>query len=173
MFRDAPTGHSASSPWGEGHRQLVVVGTTPCTQPWGYTHPDARCQPPQASATSAFLFRQITSLLSLLSCLRFRGPTSATFGDCVAFFRGRARKRIRCPACLSSVPVGAGAVPQDWAAISISQASADLNKLLIRFIKLLFPKQKISIKTKNVSESGLHVSFAARSRGCSSCPSPL
>lgn len=91
---------------GEGHRQLVVLGTTPCTQPWGCVLPDAQCQAPWVSATSAFLFRPTTSLLSLLGCLRFPEPTSAIFGACVAFFRGRVRKITWCSPCLSSVPVG-------------------------------------------------------------------
>ena len=92
---------------GEGQSQPVVVGTTACMQPWGYIQPDAQRQAPWVSAISAFLFRQTTSLLSSLGCLRFRESTSAIFGDCVAFFGGKAWKMILCPACLSSVPVGA------------------------------------------------------------------
>ena len=69
--------------------------------------PDAQHQAPLVFATSAFIFRQTTSLLSLLGCLRFHEFTSAIFSACVAFFRGRARKIIQCSVCLSSVLVGA------------------------------------------------------------------
>lgn len=60
-------------------------------------------------------------------------------------------------------------------AISISQASVGINKLLIRFIKLLFPNERIQIKSKNSLNLDCTGYFAARSHGCSSpcSPSPL
>lgn len=88
---------------GEGQRQPVVVGTSPCMQPWGYIQPDAQHHAPRVSATSVFLFRQTASLLSLLGSLHFHESTSAIFGACVAFFRGRARKIIQCPAQAASL----------------------------------------------------------------------
>lgn len=64
-------------------------------------------QAPWVSATYALLFLQTTSLLSLLGCLCFWESTSAIFGACVAFFRGKAWKIILCSVSLSSAPVEA------------------------------------------------------------------
>lgn len=45
MFRDVAVGCPESPPMGERERQRepVVVGTTSCTQPWGYIHLSLPC----------------------------------------------------------------------------------------------------------------------------------